>query len=250
MLMRRFLGHRLAGMAVPAAALLSVAGLALAACASQPPSRSEPAAPMRFLCDRGMQVTIAFTDDRATVTSPNGSVVMAAAPAGSGYAYVDGERSIRGKGHELTWTSPERGRVHCREEQWAMRQPQVQPSEPGLLGTRWTLVAFQSSDDAIGKIVPPSVERYVLAFEAEGRLALQLDCNRANGQWSVTSSSADGGALVLRAGAMTRAACQQGALDGQIARDLMRVRSFTRRENRLFLALEADAGVYEFQRAP
>ena len=48
---------------------------------------------------------------------------------------------------------------------------------------------------------------------------------------------------------MTRAMCQQGALDSRLARDLARIRSFTLKQDRLFLALEADAGIYEFKRS-
>jgi heat shock protein HslJ len=108
------------------------------------------------------------------------------------------------------------------------------------------LIAFQSSDDAIGRVVPPAVERYVAEFRADGRLTLQLDCNRATGQWEMPSPAT--AELKLGGGAMTRAKCQPGALDTQIARDIGRVRSYLIRGDRLFLALEADGGVYEWQR--
>lgn len=130
-----------------------------------------------------------------------------------------------------------------------MQQPQVQPQAPALAGTTWTLVAFESSDDAIGRTVPPQPERYRMSFLADGNLALQLDCNRARGRWEITAPSSTGGSLALQGGAMTRAMCQPGAWDTRIARDLSHIRSFTLRDGKLFLALEADGGIYEFSPA-
>lgn len=126
--------------------------------------------------------------------------------------------------------------------------PQIQPTAPAIRGTQWTLVRFQSSDDAIGSVVPPNVARYTFDFQPDGTLVMQLDCNRARGRWQETSQSAGGGTLTLMGGPMTRAACPPGAIDTQIARDLARLRSYMIRDNHLFLALEADGGIYEFVR--
>lgn len=220
----------------------------LAGCMTQAPVRDASSKTTRFLCDGGSTLMIVFADGRATVESPAGTIEMAAQPAASGYAYGGSGQRIRGKGHELRWTGASQETVACREEQWAMQQPQVEAPVPSLAGTRWSLVGFQSSDDAIGKVIPPNVERYTMTFEDGGRLLLQLDCNRASGTWSVTSQSMQGGALALKGGPMTRAMCQHGAMDNQLARDLARIRSFTLKQDRLFLALEADAGIYEFKR--
>lgn len=227
---------------------MTVAGL-LAGCMAQTAVRDGSSTTTRFLCDGGTTLTITFADGRATVESPAGPVEMVAQPAGSGFAYAGSGQSIRGKGRELRWTNANQATVTCREQRWAMHQPQVEPPPPSLAGTRWGLVAFQSSDDAIGKVIPPNVERYTMTFEEGGRLLLQLDCNRATGTWSVTSQSTQGGSLSMKGGPMTRAMCQQGALDSRLARDLARIRSFTLKQDRLFLALEADAGIYEFKRS-
>lgn len=221
----------------------------MAGCAAQSPVRDASSTSTRFLCDGGTTLLVAFADGRATLESPAGTVEMAAQPAGSGFAYAGSGQSIRGKGHELRWTNAHQATVTCREEKWAMQQPQVEPPLLALAGTRWSLVAFQSSDDAIGRVIPPSVERYTMTFEEGGRLLLQLDCNRASGTWQVGSQSTQGGSLALKGGPMTRAMCQQGAMDTQLARDLARVRSFTTKGDRLYLALEADSGIYEFKRA-
>lgn len=221
----------------------------LAGCMAQSPVRDASSTTTRFLCDGGITLTMAFADGRATVESPGGMAEMAAQPAGSGFAYAGSGQSIRGKGHELRWTNANQETVTCREEKWTMQQPQVEPPRNALAGTRWSLIAFQSSDDAIGTVIPPNVERYTMTFEEGGRLLLQLDCNRASGTWQVTSQSTQGGSLALQGGPMTRAMCQTGAMDTRLARDLARVRSFTMKHDRLYLALEADSGIYEFKRS-
>jgi heat shock protein HslJ len=84
----------------------------------------------------------------------------------------------------------------------------------------------------------------VLEFMPDGSAALQLDCNRARSMWKAEPSSPTGGGLTMGPGPMTRAACQPGAMDSQIARDLTNIRSYTFRGEFLGLALYADAGIY------
>jgi len=48
---------------------------------------------------------------------------------------------------------------------------------------------------------------------------------------------------------MTRAFCGDGALDGRIAQDLEKIRSFKVEDGRLFLALEDGAGTYVWRAA-
>lgn len=126
----------------------------------------------------------------------------------------------------------------------------MQPPATGnsITDIDWQLVTFQSSDDSIGTRTPPDTERYVLRFAADGSLTAQLDCNRLSGRWDIPSRSETGGELAITGGAMTRAMCQPGAMDSQIAQHLGFVRSFTLRDGRLYLALMADGGIYEFRR--
>lgn len=113
-----------------------------------------------------------------------------------------------------------------------------------LAGTKWRLVHFESSDDAIGTVIPPNAENYTLEFMADGSLAMGLDCNRGTATWRVAEQTGTGGMIAISPGAMTRAMCQPGAIDTQLAADMARVRSFTMAEGRLHLALEADGGIY------
>ena len=128
--------------------------------------------------------------------------------------------------------------------------PRAQAPQQGLAGTSWTLVRFQASADATGAVVPPDVERYTLEFLSDGALALQLDCNRGTGHWEAKPTSSAGGTLSITGGAMTRAMCQPGAMDTQIAGDLSRVRSYALVGSELSLTLEAGAGTYLWAPSP
>lgn len=227
--------------------IAAAATLFLAGCMT--PSEGDSAAQesLTFVCDRSDGFSVIFADESAVLTTAQGDTRMASQPVASGFSYAGGGQSIRGKGPELTWTKADGSQRPCREQNWAMQQPQIQPPMPAIGGTKWTLIGFQSSDDAMGTVVPPRPERYTLSFEPDGRLTAQLDCNRATGTWQVTSQSSTGGSLAISGGAMTRAMGGPGAMDSRIAADFSRVRSYTLRSGRLYLALEADAGIYEFR---
>jgi para-nitrobenzyl esterase len=122
---------------------------------------------------------------------------------------------------------------------------QIPEPPANLAGTSWRLVYFQPS---VGNpVVPPRVDRYTLDFGADGTLALGLDCNRATARWQITPSGR--GTLSVIAGAMTRAFCGDGALDGRIAQDLEKIRSFKVEDGRLFLTLEEGTGTYVWRSA-
>lgn len=198
----------------------------------------------RFSCDGEVTITVAFAPERAALIYKGTTVTLDQSPTGSGYLYTDGVHSLRGKGVEATWTDAAGIERRCREDRGAAQPaPQVQPPVRDLTGTSWRLVHFQSSDDAIGTVVPPRVERYEMTFRPDGGLDLQLDCNRAAGRWDARPAQS-GGPITLTGGAMTRAFCGEGALDAQIARDLAFIRSFTFAGERLALSLMADGGIY------
>jgi heat shock protein HslJ len=234
--------------------LVSTAALTLSACmtaSGEGDTSAASATAQNFICDRSDSARIAFAGDKAMLTAGGTTATLMQQPTGSGFLYSGEGHEIRGKGPELTWKKPDGAMRSCREEKWAMSQPAIQPPAPPttLGGTKWQLVHFQSSDDAIGTKVPPSVERYTLHFSSDGSAALQLDCNRAMSQWKAEPSSPTGGGLNMSGGPMTRAMCQPGAMDTQIARDLACIRSYTFRGEFLGLALEADAGIYLWKQA-
>lgn len=226
-----------------------LAGCAMTKTADAPAAVEAPRR-IVFLCDRGANMAVTFQGQTATLEGNGSTVHLVAQPVASGIHYAGEGHDLRGKGPEATWTDPSGTVRACRDQEWAMKQPQVQEPLARLEGTTWRLVHFQSSDDAIGTVVPPRVERYTLHFMADGALALALDCNRASARWEAEPTSPRGGSLIVRPGPMTRAMCGPGAMDTRIAQDMGRVRSFTIADNTLNLALKADAGIYVWEPAP
>jgi heat shock protein HslJ len=126
----------------------------------------------------------------------------------------------------------------------------VAPQAPGtatLRGTAWQLHAIQSMDDAQGttRIADPS--RFTLRLEADGRAALQLDCNRGSASWEATAGSDGTGSLRFGPVASTRALCPPPRLDERVARDLTNVRGYRLQDGKLFMSLLADGGIYEWR---
>jgi heat shock protein HslJ len=111
-----------------------------------------------------------------------------------------------------------------------------------LAGTSWQLVAFQGGD---GKtLTPDDGSKYTIAFAGDGTLSMRIDCNRGHGPWK----SPGPGRLEIGPLAVTRAQCLDPAsLHDQIVGQVENIRSYVIRNGHLFLALMADAGVYEFQ---
>jgi heat shock protein HslJ len=192
-----------------------------------------------FLCDGGVVLDVTFQGDSATVVQGDATYMLAQQVTASGYLYQGDGVSLRGKGDAASYTDAAGVEIQCQDQTQAMQEPQIQPPVVTIEGTSWRLVHFQSMDDAIGTVIPPRVENYTAQFLPDGKLALQLDCNRLSAGWA-----ADGSSLTLTGGPMTRAFCGEGALDSQIARDLEFIRSFVLVDGKLAMALQADAGIY------
>jgi len=210
--------------------LVPVAGMAVmvGACAS---THYAEAPERTYICENGQQIGVNFEGDRPVLAGAAGD--------------------LRGTGPELVWTDPAGNRLSCRDETWAMSQvqaPQGQYGAVGLGGTSWRLVEFRAADGAA--LVPPRLERYRITFNPDGSLAMQLDCNRANGRWQAGTGSERGKALSMSAGAMTRAYCGESALDARIAQDMARVRTYRVALGRLNLVLDGGAGTYLWEPAP
>lgn len=129
------------------------------------------------------------------------------------------------------------------------------PAEPGLSGTRWQLQQLTSMSDEVPPARPASAGQYTLAFEADGRLLLRLDCNRGTGRWQAQAAPASNaqrrsGSLQLGPLATTRAACPPGSLESRLLRELPAVRSFVIEGGRLHLALMADGGIQTWAPLP
>jgi para-nitrobenzyl esterase len=126
----------------------------------------------------------------------------------------------------------------------ACATPATKPPQspaPNLAGTSWRLVKFQGSDGTT--LAPDDRAKYMLAFGADGRLSVRVDCNRGVGTWTSSGPSR----LQLGPLATTRAQCPPGSLHDRIVRDWSFVRSYVIERGHLFLSLMADGGIYELE---
>ena len=114
-----------------------------------------------------------------------------------------------------------------------------------LTDTHWRLLEIQSMDDAVGVVRPDDPSLYTMRLNADGTVHMRLNCNHANGTWTA-EPSADTANGRFRFGllATTKALCPPHSIDKKIAADAKYVRGYLIRENRLYLSLFADGGIY------
>jgi len=118
-----------------------------------------------------------------------------------------------------------------------------------LAGTQWRLVEFQSMDDAQGITRPAEGSLYTMWLHGDGTVTMQLDCNRATGTWSAQpGSDAASGRFEFGPLAATSALCTPPSMDESIVAQSNHVRSYLLEDDRLYLSLMADAGIYVWAR--
>ncbi len=135
--------------------------------------------------------------------------------------------------------------------QLAGQTPASPPSSGNpLAGTDWTLVEIQSMDDAIGTTRPADPSQYSMRLDADGTVHMRLNCNVATGSWSSQPGpEPSSGRFAFGPLAMTRALCPPPSLDEQVAAQAEYVRSYLLRDDRLYLSLMADGGIYVWEPA-
>jgi para-nitrobenzyl esterase len=122
----------------------------------------------------------------------------------------------------------------------ACAAPAQKPADT-LANTSWQLVKFQGGD---GKVLTPDERaKYTIAFAADGVVSVRFDCNRGRGGWKSEGKNQ----LELGPMALTRAMCPPGSLHDHLVKQWPYVRSYMLKGGRLYLALMADGGVYEFE---
>jgi heat shock protein HslJ len=118
-----------------------------------------------------------------------------------------------------------------------------------LTGTQWRLVEFQSMDDAQGTTRPGEGSAYTMWLHGDGSVAMQLNCNRATGSWSAApGTDATSGRFEFGPLAATRALCPPPSMDESIVAQSSYVRSYLLKDDRLYLSLMADGGIYVWAR--
>lgn len=111
-----------------------------------------------------------------------------------------------------------------------------------LPGSTWKLVSIAAKDYA-QDVKTPGDRIYEITFNVDGTLSGALDCNRAAGRWT---TSGDTG-LAITPMTITRALCPEPRLDTTLVEQLPHVASYQIKDGHLFLALQADGGVLEFE---
>ena len=118
-----------------------------------------------------------------------------------------------------------------------------------LENTSWHFVEFQSMDDGIGTKRPRDPSLYTMSLDEDGTVNMRLNCNSARGQWSFESGK-DGvsGRFEFGPLAVTRATCPPPGMGEKIAADAQYIRGYLLDNDRLYLSLMADAGIYVWER--
>jgi heat shock protein HslJ len=115
------------------------------------------------------------------------------------------------------------------------------PSDPsGSLVGRWQLDSFQRADGSLTNV--PAPERFTVAFEPGGRVAIGADCNTCTGTYR-----AEGSALTIGPQlACTRAACPSAPVDQEYVAALAGATSYVVAGNGL--TISSTGGILRFSR--
>jgi len=113
---------------------------------------------------------------------------------------------------------------------------------PALIGTTWAWQKTIMSDDK--RFEPGAPARYTVTFGADGRMAVQADCNRGAGGYELDEAQRR-----IRTGpmALTRAMCPEGSLDTVFAQQLSRIQGWLFEGPGLVLTLDYDSGSMFFR---
>jgi len=123
------------------------------------------------------------------------------------------------------------------------------PAAP-LAGTAWRLVEIQSMDDAIGSTRVADPSQYTMRLNADGSVALRLNCNSAAGTWSAEAGTdPSSGRFVFGPLAATMVSCPPPSVDEQVTRQAPYFRSYLLKDDRLYLSLMADGGIFVWERS-
>lgn len=117
-----------------------------------------------------------------------------------------------------------------------------------LAGTTWRLVEFQSMDDATGTIRPDDPALYTMQLGADGSVNMRLNCNRANGTWTIEpGADPSSGGFEFGPLATTKALCPPPSLDELVAQQAPYIRGYLLKNGRLYLSLMADGGIFAWE---
>ena len=114
---------------------------------------------------------------------------------------------------------------------------QPAPSETGqpVTGPVWKWTTTQMNDGS--SKTPSDPNQYLIEFLANGHVAVQADCNRVAGTYTV-----NGNRLAITLGPSTLAACPPGSLGDEFVKQLVNIRSYLFKGENLILEIKMDSG--------
>jgi heat shock protein HslJ len=117
-------------------------------------------------------------------------------------------------------------------------KPAPAAATPGALTTQpWQWVSFTSPVEQV-QIDKP--ENYVLTFNKDGAVEIKADCNRTGGTYTTTAD----GALTIKVGPTTMAACPPPSRGEQFVKLLGGAARYFFKDGKLFIDLMADGGTF------
>lgn len=120
----------------------------------------------------------------------------------------------------------------------------IQPGATGeLVGTVWQMNMIAKTD---GNITFNGPDRYTVAFNADGTLNYQADCNVGGG----TYTTGEGGALTIMLGPTTLALCPPGSLDQIFLGGLTNAMSYRMEDGGLLIDMLYESGTMMFSPQP
>lgn len=130
----------------------------------------------------------------------------------------------------------------------ATEAPAGAPAEaaaaPQLVGPTWQWESFVDVAKGQDSFEVANPENYTVTFLDDGTAAMQADCNRAAGTYTV-----NGSALNVVVGPVTLAACEEGSRGAQFLINLTSAGTFTFVDGKLAIDLQADGGRMVFRAA-
>ena len=118
-------------------------------------------------------------------------------------------------------------------------QPVPSGSGQQLTGTVWKWTTTQMNDGS--SKTPDDPNKYLIEFQADGHVAVQADCNRVAGTYTVT-----GNQLTITPGPSTLAACPPGSLGDEFVKQLSNINSYLFNGENLILEIKLDSGTMTF----
>ena len=110
---------------------------------------------------------------------------------------------------------------------------------PALTATGWLWQQTHMNNDDLFRPTDPG--NYHLRFLGDGTLAIQADCNRAQGRYEIEDHS-----LRIEMGPMTLMACGEASLGDRFLANLGGANSYFLRDGNLFIELKFDSGSMKF----